>query len=133
MSGRLEADQSLDERPWLAHYPPGVPHDIDPAQLPTLADLFETSVARFGDRVAFESFGKQFTYRQFETHVRDLAAALQRMGLKRGDRVAVMMPNIAASPVVLFALIISGYTVVNVNPLYTPPNSPARSTIPARA
>ncbi|MBX9760210.1 MAG: AMP-binding protein [Beijerinckiaceae bacterium] len=121
MSEKLEADQSVNERPWLAHYPPGVPHDIDPAQLPTLADLFETSVARFGDRVAFESFGKQFTYRQFETHVRDLAAALQRMGLNRGDRVAVMMPNIAASPVVLFALIISGYTVVNVNPLYTPP------------
>ena len=70
------------ERPWLAHYPPGVPADIDPDQLPTLADLFEQSVAQFPDRIAFETFGKPVTYRQFERHVRDLASALQRMQLK---------------------------------------------------
>lgn len=115
MTGRPE-----DERPWLAHYPPGVPAEIDPSILPTLADLFEDSVARYPDRVAFETFGKRITYRQFERHVRDLASALQRMGLNKGDRVAVMMPNLASYPVVIFALVISGYTVVNVNPLYTP-------------
>ena len=108
------------ERPWLAHYPPGVPADIDPDQLPTLADLFEQSVAQFPDRIAFETFGKPVTYRQFERHVRDLASALQRMQLKKGDRVAVMMPNLVSYPVITFALVISGYTVVNVNPLYTP-------------
>ena len=115
MTGRSEGD-----RPWLAHYPPGVPAEIDPSILPTLADLFEESVARYPDRVAFETFGKRITYRQFERHVRDLASALQRMGLSKGDRVAVMMPNLASYPVVIFALVISGYTVVNVNPLYTP-------------
>ncbi len=108
------------QRPWLAHYPPGVPADIDPDHLPTLADLFEQSVAQFPDRIAFETFGKPVTYRQFERHVRDLASALQRMQLKKGDRVAVMMPNLVSYPVITFALVISGYTVVNVNPLYTP-------------
>ncbi|MFN3891667.1 MAG: AMP-binding protein [Beijerinckiaceae bacterium] len=115
MNGKPDGD-----RPWLAHYPPGVPADINPAELPTIADLFEQSVARFSDRVAFETFGKRITYRQFEGHVRDLASALQRMGLNKGDRVAVMMPNLVSCPVVIFALLISGYTVVNVNPLYTP-------------
>ena len=109
-----------ESRPWLANYPAGVPHDIDPARLPTLADLFEASVKAYPDRVAFETFGKTITYRQFERHVRDLASALQRMGLNRGDRIAVMMPNLLAYPVIMFASVISGYTIVNVNPLYTP-------------
>jgi long-chain acyl-CoA synthetase len=108
------------DRPWLSHYPDGVPADIDPAELPTLVELFETSVAQYPDRVAFETFGKRITYRQFERHVRDLASALQRMKLNKGDRVAVMMPNLVSYPVITFALVISGYTVVNVNPLYTP-------------
>ena len=108
------------DRPWLAHYPPGVPADIDPDTLPTIADLFEECVARFPDRVAFETFGKPVTYRQFERHVRNLASALQRMQLKKGDRVAVMMPNLVSYPVITLALVISGYTVVNVNPLYAP-------------
>lgn len=115
MTGKPDGD-----RPWLSHYPPGAPRDIDPAALPTLADLFETSVAQYPDRIAFETFGRRVTYRQFEKHVRDLASALQRMGLNKGDRVAVMMPNFLSNPVVIFALLINGYTVVNVNPLYTP-------------
>ncbi len=115
MTGRPEG-----ERPWLARYPAGVPADIDPAELPTLADLFEECVAQYPDRIAFETFGKAITYREFEKHVRDLASALQQMALKKGDAVAVMMPNLLAYPVVTFALVISGYTVVNINPLYTP-------------
>ena len=115
MTGRPEGD-----RPWHARYPAGVPTDIDPAELPTLADLFEECVAQFPDRVAFETFGKSITYREFEKNVRDLASALQQMALKKGDAVAVMMPNLLAYPVVTFALVISGYTVVNINPLYTP-------------
>jgi long-chain acyl-CoA synthetase len=115
MSGSPDAS-----RPWLASYPAGVPHDIDPAQLPTLADLFEASVKAYPDRIAFETFGKRITYRQFERHVRDLASALQRMGLNKGDRIAVMMPNHIAYPVIMFASAINGYTIVNVNPLYTP-------------
>lgn len=115
MTGKPDGD-----RPWLAHYPPGAPSDIDPSELPTLVDLFEASVARYPDRIAFETFGKRITYRQFERHVRNLASALQRMGLAKGDRVAVMMPNLVSYPVVIFAALVSGYTVVNVNPLYTP-------------
>lgn len=115
MTGKPEGD-----RPWLERYPAGVPADINPAELPTIADLFEECVAQFPDRIAFETFGKSITYREFEQHVRHLASALQQMALKKGDAVAVMMPNMLAYPVVTFALVISGYTVVNINPLYTP-------------
>ncbi len=108
------------ERPWLDRYPPGVPADIDLSVLPDLVALFEHSVSAYADRPALDSFGVRMTYGAFGAHARAIASGLQRMGLKKGDRVAMMMPNVMAYPVALMGALIGGFTVVNVNPLYTP-------------
>jgi long-chain acyl-CoA synthetase len=107
-------------RPWLAHYPPGVPAEIDTAALGTLDRLIRESVAAFADREAFESFGRSLTYAEVARQAEAFAAWLQAQGLEKGDRVALMMPNVLAYPVALFGTLLGGFTVVNVNPLYTP-------------
>jgi long-chain acyl-CoA synthetase len=106
-------------RPWLAHYPKAVAAEIDPAAIGTIADLIDTACLRFPTRPAFESFGKSVTYAQMLRSARAFAAQLQARGLKKGDRVALMMPNILAYPAAMFGTLIGGFTVVNVNPLYT--------------
>ena len=110
---------AAEGKPWLNAYPPGVPATIDTGRLGTLADIFRTSVATYADRTAVESFGKQMTYAELGRTAEAIAAWLQAQGLKKGDRIALMMPNIMAYPAVLFGVLIGGYTVVNVNPLYT--------------
>jgi long-chain acyl-CoA synthetase len=107
-------------RPWLAHYPKGVPAEIDALAAGTIADILADSARRYADRPAFESFGKKLTYAQIETASQAVTCWLQAQGLAKGDRVAVMMPNVMAYPVVMFAILRGGFTVVNVNPLYTP-------------
>ncbi len=107
-----------DQKPWLKSYPPGVPAAIDEARLGTLADLFRDSVAQYGSRPAVESFGKRQTYAELGEAADAVAAWLQTRGQK-GDRVAIMLPNVMAYPSILFGVLISGLTVVNVNPLYT--------------
>ena len=107
-------------RPWLAAYPPGVPHELDVDALGTLVDLFESSVARFADRTAIVCFGAPVSYARLGAEARAVAAWLAAQGLGRGDRVAIMMPNVPAYPVALFGVLAAGCTVVNVNPLYTP-------------
>lgn len=107
-------------RPWLARYPAGVPADIDAASLPTLGALIADSFARFADRPAVRSFGVTLTYGQLARNVRAITSELQRMGLKKGDRIAIMMPNVMAYPAVLLGALSGGYTVVNINPLYSP-------------
>lgn len=116
----LEVRSDALERPWLEHYPEGVPHSIDPLAMGTLADLIRSSCARYADRPAFESFGKSITYGETKRVADALAAAFQARGLKKGDRIALMMPNVLAYPASMFAVLLGGYTVVNVNPLYTP-------------
>jgi long-chain acyl-CoA synthetase len=106
-------------RPWHAHYPDAVPPSIDTAALGTLADIFHDGVARFADRPALESFGKEMSYAELGRAAECIAAWLQGLGLKKGDRVAIMMPNVMAYPPVLFGILTGGFTVVNVNPLYT--------------
>ncbi len=106
-------------RPWLAHYPNSVPTEIDVARLPPLAELIANSTQEFADRTAFESFGKALTYREIGTAARAVAGWLQAQGFKKGDRIAIMMPNVMAYPAVMFGCILGGFTVVNVNPLYT--------------
>ncbi|WP_405029778.1 AMP-binding protein [Methylobacterium sp. BE186] len=119
--GRIAVIQDIRaERPWLAAYPPGVPPEIDVERLGTLADLFETSMGRYADRPAIISFGTSISYADLGARSEALAAWLQGQGLGKGDRVAIMMPNVAAYPVALFAVLIAGCTAVNVNPLYTP-------------
>lgn len=107
-------------RPWLANYPPGVPAEIGPLPYPTIPALLAGSVAKFGNRPAFENFGVQMSYAELDRLSRDFAAYLQSgLGLRKGDRVAVMMPNVLQYPIALFGILRAGLIVVSVNPLYT--------------
>lgn len=105
---------------WLASYPPTVPAEIPPLQHQSLGSLFEESCARYADRPAFSSMGKALTYRALEAESRKVGAWLQAQGLVKGDRVAVMLPNILQNPVIVYGILRVGMVVVNVNPLYTP-------------
>jgi long-chain acyl-CoA synthetase len=109
------------ERIWLKNYPAGMPTDIDPAQYPSLVALLEESFARYRDRRAFICMDKAISYGDLDALSRDFAAYLQSTGLKFGDRVAIMMPNVLQYPVAAAGILRAGMTVVNVNPLYTPP------------
>jgi long-chain acyl-CoA synthetase len=108
------------DRIWLKHYPAGVPADIDPAQYPSLVALFEESFAKYRSKDAYACMDKRLTYGQLDDMSRALGAWLQSKGLERGDRVAVMMPNVLQYPVAIAGILRAGYVVVNVNPLYTP-------------
>ncbi len=116
--GAAAAD--LATKPWLKSYPPNVPAEIDVAKLGTLAEMLRDAVREFGPRPAFESFGRHITYAGLRTAADAFTVWLQGRGLKKGDRVAIMMPNVLAYPVAMFGILCGGYTVVNVNPLYTP-------------
>jgi long-chain acyl-CoA synthetase len=107
-------------KPWLATYPEIVPAELPPLEYASLAELLDKSCARYADRVAFSSMGKRLTYRELESQTRRIAAWLQSAGLKKGDRVAVMMPNVLQNPVTVYGILRAGLVVVNVNPLYTP-------------
>src|SRR5438552_7344030 len=108
------------DRIWLKHYPAGVPADIDPSLYPSLVTLLEESFAKFSDRKAFICMDKAITYRELDEASVALGAYLQSKGLAKGARVAVMMPNVLQYPVATTAVLRAGFTVVNVNPLYTP-------------
>ncbi|WP_342379712.1 long-chain fatty acid--CoA ligase [Myxococcus stipitatus] len=108
------------EKPWLKHYPPGVPAEIDIQQYPSLTHLMEEAFAKYADRPAFKCMGKSITYRELDALSRRVGAWLQSRGLERGATVAVMMPNVLQYPVCIAAILRAGYVVVNVNPLYTP-------------
>ena len=107
-------------KPWLASYPDVVKHEIDPITDASIGDMMVRSCATFAARPAFTSMGKTITFSQLEEESRHLAAYLQAQGLAKGARVAVMMPNVLQYPVTMMAVLRAGYTVVNVNPLYTP-------------
>lgn len=106
---------------WLSSYPTGVPETINPEKYASLVSMFEDSVRRYADRPAYINMGKVITYRRLEVLSRAFAAYLQNdLKLKKGDRVAIMMPNLLQYPVALFGILRAGMVVVNVNPLYTP-------------
>ncbi|WP_369938834.1 long-chain fatty acid--CoA ligase [Xanthomonas medicagonis] len=109
------------ERPWLQSYPANIPAEIDVNEYRSVAAVFEASVAKFGDRPAYCNFGKSLTYREAGELARHFAAyLLGELQLKKGDRVALMMPNCLQYPIATFGVLLAGMTVVNVNPLYTP-------------
>ncbi|SFM84027.1 long-chain-fatty-acid--CoA ligase [Variovorax sp. OV329] len=110
----------MTDRPWLASYPAGVPADIDPSQYKSLVALMEESFQRYADRVAYSFMGTDVSYAQVDHASRRLAGYLQSLGLSKGDRVAVMMPNTPQYPITVAAILRAGLVVVNVNPLYTP-------------
>lgn len=108
------------DRPWLNSYPKGVNADIDIHKFNSVVEIFEHSAKAYADRAAFSNFGKSLTYSEFERASNALAAYLQQtLKLEKGDRVAIMMPNLLQNPVSIFAVLRAGLTVVNTNPLYT--------------
>ena len=107
-------------RPWLKAYPKGVPADIDETQYTSLVALMEESFAKYADRVAYSFMGNDVTFGQTDKLSKALAAYLQKLGLAKGERIAIMMPNCPQYPVAVAAILRAGYVVVNVNPLYTP-------------
>ena len=116
---RMHTPATTSERAWLGSYPEGVPADIDPDQYPSLVALMEESFARYAERTAYSFMGQNISYRQTGEDSLALAAYLQSLGLAKGDRVAIMMPNVPQYPVTVAAVLRAGYVVVNVNPLYT--------------
>ncbi|MFH6785678.1 MULTISPECIES: AMP-binding protein [Methylobacterium] len=113
-------DPNTPPRPWLAAYPPSVPAEIAVERLGTLVDLIDTSAQRFADRPAVTCFGASLTFAALRREGEAMAAWLQGQGVAKGDRVALMMPNVPAFPIALVGVLLAGATVVNVNPLYTP-------------
>ena len=108
------------DRIWLKHYPSGVPAEIDIHAYESLVDLLDESFEKFRDRDAYIFMGKHLKFGEAEEMSRALAAFLQSKGMKQGARVALMMPNVLQNPIGIAAVLRAGYTVVNVNPLYTP-------------
>jgi len=108
------------DRVWLDSYPPNTAAEIGPLAYSSVAGLLEDSFKRFAGRPAYTCMGKTITYSEMESMSSAIGAWLQSLGLQKGDRVAVMMPNILQMPVAMAAVLRAGYTVVNVNPLYTP-------------
>lgn len=109
----------MDKHIWLQSYPQGVPAEIQTEGITSLAQMLETACSQFANKVAFISMGKEMTYRQLEEESRAFAGWLQSMGLQKGDRVALMMPNVLQYPVALLGTLRAGCVVVNINPLYT--------------
>ncbi|MGO4259128.1 long-chain fatty acid--CoA ligase [Lysobacter sp. TAB13] len=109
------------ERPWLAHYPQGVPAQIDVEEFPSVVSVLENAIENYRDRPAFSNFGKQLTYGDVDRLSAQFAAyLLGELKLKKGDRVAIMMPNCLQYPIATFGVLRAGLTVVNTNPMYTP-------------
>lgn len=108
------------EKVWLNSYPKDVVSEIDPDHYSSLVDLLEKAVHRYANRTAYICMGDIRTYAEIELRSRHFAAYLQHIGLKKGDRVALMMPNLFQHPIALFGILRAGLIAVNVNPLYTP-------------
>ena len=108
------------ERVWLESYPEGVPTDIDASEYESLVGLMAESFAKYAQRTAYSFMGRDISYEETDVKSQSLAAYFQSLGLQKGDRVAIMMPNVPQYPVAVAAILRAGLVVVNVNPLYTP-------------
>ena len=110
----------MTDRIWLKSYPPGVPADLDTSQYPSLVALMEESFKKYAGKTAYSFMGKDVSYAQTDSLSQAFAVYLQSLGLVKGDRVAIMMPNVPQYPVAVAAILRAGFVVVNFNPLYTP-------------
>ena len=108
------------DRIWLSSYPEGVPSDIDASRYSSLVTLMQEGFTQFADRTAFSFMGKDLSYADLDAQSQAMAAYFQSLGLAKGDRIAIMMPNVPQYPIAVAAILRAGYVVVNVNPLYTP-------------
>jgi long-chain acyl-CoA synthetase len=109
------------DRVWLSSYPPGVPAEVDPSRLRSLKELLEKTFSEHAERVAYVQMDAELTYHEVDELSRAFAAWLQHAGFAKGDRFAIMLPNTLQYPIALFGALRAGLTVVNTNPLYTPP------------
>jgi long-chain acyl-CoA synthetase len=111
----------MKDYPWFSSYPAGVAREIGPLQHNSLVELYEDASKKFADKVAFENMGVQLTFSQVDTLSTAFGAYLQKeLGLKKGDRIAIQMPNLLQFPIAFFGALKAGLIVVNTNPLYTP-------------
>jgi len=111
----------MADKVWLQHYPKGVPADIDYSAYRSIKHLFEETCRKFTNLPAYSNFDVRMSYAELDRKTRDFAAFLQSLpGLAKGDRVAIMMPNLLQYPIAIFGVLRAGMIVVNVNPLYTP-------------
>jgi len=108
------------DRIWLSSYPEGVPSDIDASRYSSLVTLMQEGFTQFADRTAFSFMGKDLTYAELDAQSQAMGAYFQSLVLAKGDRIAIMMPNVPQYPIAVAAILRAGYVVVNVNPLYTP-------------
>jgi len=106
-------------KPWLQSYPEGVPEEIDFGGYHSILDIFEQSCADYRERTAYINFDRKITYGELDRLSRDFAAWLQSRGMRKGDRIALMMPNILQYPIALFGAMRAGMVIVNTNPMYT--------------
>ena len=107
-------------QPWLASYQEGVPATINVNEYSSVVRIFEEAFEKFGDNISATNMGKHLTYKQLDQHSKQVGAWLQQLGLNKGDRVAIMMPNCLQYTILVAGILRAGYCVVNVNPLYTP-------------
>lgn len=109
------------DKVWLKSYPPGMPETIDIDAYQSVADVFEQAVHKYGNLPAFSNMGATLSYSELGQLTEQLATYLQNLpNMRKGDRVAIMMPNVLQNPIAIFAVLRAGFTVVNTNPLYTP-------------
>ncbi|MBK5279360.1 MAG: AMP-binding protein [Bacteroidia bacterium] len=107
--------------PWFKNYPNGTPHEIGPLEYQSLVELFEKSSIKHSDRIAFENMGVKLTFAEIDSYSTNFAAYVQQeLGLKKGDRIAIQMPNLLQFPTAFIGSLKAGLIVVNTNPLYTP-------------
>ena len=111
----------MAEKPWLKEYADGVPAEIDVNEFSSVVDILERSCEKFRNKSAYENFDTCISYDELDRLTQDFASYLQNvLGFNKGDRIAVMMPNLLQYPVAIFGILRAGMVVVNVNPLYTP-------------
>ena len=115
----ITGEQTMS-KPWLQSYPEGVPTEISIDEYASVADIFDQSVCRYEDLPAYSNFGKTLNYKEVKEYTSKIGAYLiHELGLAKGTRVAVMMPNLLQNPVAIFGILRAGLVVVNTNPLYT--------------
>ena len=111
----------MKDFPWYKNYPAGTPHELEPYNFSSLVELFETASKKYHNRIAFDNLGGSITYGEVDRLSTNFAAFLQNeLGLKKGDRIAIQMPNLLQFPVAMIGSLKAGLIVVNTNPLYTP-------------
>jgi long-chain acyl-CoA synthetase len=108
-----------EHHPWFAHYPKGIPANIDDCAYPSLIALFDETFKKFGSKIAFSCMGKGLSFTQVDKMSNQFAAYLHSRGLEPGDKIALMMPNLLQYPIALFGALRAGLVIVNTNPLYT--------------